>query len=70
MPKGDRTGPKGQGPGTGRRMGGGGLGRGGFRAGPGGYCICPGCGTKEPHQMGSPCNQKKCPDCGAMMTRE
>ena len=43
MPRGDRTGPTGQGPGTGRGKGqGGGQGRrGGFAAGPGGNCVSP-----------------------------
>jgi hypothetical protein len=59
--------------------GGGGRGRGGKRpgrmggplaAGPGGNCVCPQCGAKEPHQRGVPCPQRKCPKCGAAMTRE
>jgi len=44
------------------RMGGGG-------AGPGGECVCQACGHREPHQQGQPCNQKKCPKCGQIMTR-
>jgi hypothetical protein len=59
MPRGDGTGSYGQGPGTGRGLGcGGGRGRmGGNRpgAGPTGNCVCPGCGTKIPHQAGFPC---------------
>ena len=58
MPLGDGTGPMKQGQGTGRGMG---FGRGRRRmegnstgAGPGGYCICPECGTKTPHQRGTP----------------
>jgi hypothetical protein len=78
MPRGDGTGPTGQGPGTGRGMGrgggqggGGGRGRGGgFAMGPGGNCVCPSCGTTAPHQVGVPCNQQKCPKCGQMMTRQ
>ena len=74
MPRGDGTGPRGQGPGTGRGMGGGrggGRGRmGGFAAGPGGGCVCPGCGKTTPHRPGVPCNQSKCPDCGTTMTRK
>jgi len=86
MPRGDRTGPQGQGPGTGRGMGrgrgqgggmgsgtsrGGGMGRGGgFAAGPGGYCICPKCGEKAVHQVGTPCYNQMCPKCGTAMTRE
>jgi len=74
MPRGDGTGPKGQGP-TGKGMsgqgqgGGRGLG-GGFAAGPGGYCVCPNCGEKATHQLGTPCNEQKCPQCGAVMRRE
>lgn len=75
MPGGDRTGPKGQGPGTGRGQGRGsgrgqGSGGGGFGAGPGGLCICPNCGEKATHQLGTPCYEQKCPKCGAAMTRE
>jgi hypothetical protein len=73
MPRGDGTGPRGKGPGTGRgmRRAGGGLGLGGgFAAGPGGSCICPNCGEKVAHQLGSPCFEQKCPKCGAAMTRE
>ena len=84
MPRGDGTGPFGQGPGTGRGMGrgggqgfGGGKGQGsrrgragGFRLGPGGNCICPSCGAKVPHQQGRPCFSQTCPKCGTKMTRE
>ena len=73
MPGGDRTGPRGQGSGSGRGMGrrqGGAHGRRGpFAAGPGGYCICPNCKEKTPHQLGNPCHEQKCPKCGALMTR-
>ncbi|MCC7174096.1 MAG: NifB/NifX family molybdenum-iron cluster-binding protein [Bryobacterales bacterium] len=71
--------PRGSGMGFGRgRGGGGGGGRGGarsgrmggpFAAGPGGECACPNCGEKTPHTAGQPCNQMKCPKCGASMTR-
>jgi len=27
------------------------------------FCICPGCGTKIPHEPGKPCNQHICPNC-------
>jgi hypothetical protein len=73
MPRGDGTGPSGQGPGTGR-----GLGRGGGRgrmkgtragAGPAGGCVCPSCGTAVPHQVGTPCYSLSCPQCGAKMVR-
>ena len=74
MPRGDGTGPRGQGPGTGRGMGraqGGGRGQGGgFAEGPGGYCICPNCGERVSHQLGSPCYEQSCPKCGTTMTRE
>lgn len=73
MPRGDGTGPKGQGPrtgsGTGSRKGGSGQG-GGSGIGPGGFCACPKCGEKVPHQAGTPCYDQKCPKCGAAMTRE
>jgi len=74
MPRGDGTGPSGQGPGTGRGLGRGrGMGRmGGNRpgAGPNGSCVCPSCGTKMPHQAGIPCYDLECPKCGARMGRE
>ena len=73
MPRGDGTGPMGQGPGKGQGMGRkqGGAGRmGGFGAGPGGNCICLNCGNIIPHQQGVPCNQAKCPTCGIPMSRE
>ena len=83
MPRGDGTGPAGQGPGTGRGMGmggGRGMGRGasmgrgrlgGNRAGagPGGHCVCPSCGAKVPHQAGTPCAMMNCPKCGIRMVR-
>lgn len=43
---------------------------GGFALGPGGKCVCPNCNHKEAHQLGTPCSGKKCPKCGATMTRE
>ena len=64
MPRGDGMGPP-QGGGKGRgRMGG------PSKAGPGGQCVCPSCGTTAPHTVGQPCNNIRCPKCGAMMTRE
>ena len=58
---------QGQGQGSGR-----GRGRQGGpqAAGPGGYCVCPDCGHKVKHDAGQPCNQKKCPKCGANMIRD
>lgn len=74
MPRGDKTGPQGQGPGTGRGRGmgprGGGRNRGNrFGAGPGGECICPDCGQRVPHELGAACFEQKCPKCGTVMTR-
>ena len=75
MPRGDGTGPRGQGPGTGRGIRGSGQGAGrgkggGFAAGPGGSCVCPNCGAKSSHQLGSPCYEQQCSKCGTAMTRE
>ena len=61
MPGGDGTGPRGGGQGRGR-----GAGRG---LGGGGDCLCPNCGHREPHQLGVPCYTRKCPKCGALLTR-
>ncbi|MHA1488350.1 MAG: hypothetical protein ACTSRI_01695 [Promethearchaeota archaeon] len=38
-------------------------------AGPSGSCICPNCKTTIPHQVGVPCYNQICPNCGAKMTR-
>jgi len=73
MPRGDGTGPMGQG----RGMGGGrGMGRGGGQmrggrlgAGSSGVCVCTGCGAKIPHTQGVPCTSIKCPKCGALLLR-
>ena len=65
MPWGDGTGPGRDGGGYGRGRGRGG----GFGQGPGGDCICPNCGHRESHQLGVPCYTRKCPKCGAPMTR-
>jgi uncharacterized protein (DUF983 family) len=40
------------------------------RMGTGGRCICPKCGEKVVHQAGIPCQQERCPACGAKMMRE
>lgn len=73
MPRGDGTGPTGQGPGTGR---GAGMGRGGGRGrmagkalGTGGQCVCPSCSATATHKRGVPCTQVQCPRCGQPMTR-
>lgn len=58
----------GLGRGAGRGLGGGGR-QGGFAAGPGGNCVCPKCGHKTTHQIGTPCYQMKCPKCDTAMTR-
>lgn len=50
----------------------GGQGRmGGTMAGSGtGSCVCTKCGHREAHERGVPCLQKRCPKCGAALTRE
>ncbi|MEF8847909.1 MAG: hypothetical protein V5A68_02105 [Candidatus Thermoplasmatota archaeon] len=65
MPRGDGTGPPGQGPSGGGRN----RGQGAGFAGPGGECRCPNCGYKERHQRGVPCNTKRCPKCETPMAR-
>ena len=73
MPRGDGTGPTGQGPGIGRTRGQGTQGRGRmggpFAAGASGKCLCPCCGHETPHTVGQPCNLMQCPKCGTNMTR-
>jgi len=65
-----RGGGGGRGGGAGRGSGGGPGRMGGSKAaGPGGDCVCPSCGHRVPHVVGQPCYQKKCPKCGAQMTR-
>lgn len=60
----------GMGRGAGSGAGGQGRGRmGGFGLGAGGDCVCAGCGNRVAHQRGVPCNQMKCPKCGAVLTR-
>jgi hypothetical protein len=41
-----------------------------YGLGPLGNCICPKCHYKAPHQRGVPCQEEKCPKCGAKMLRE
>jgi hypothetical protein len=38
--------------------------------GSGGECVCPKCGEKVPHTRGVPCQEERCPACGAKMLRE
>ena len=38
--------------------------------GEGGSCICPKCDEKIPHRSGVPCQEERCPACGAKMLRE
>lgn len=60
--------------GGGKRQGQGGRGRGRmsglFAAGRPEFCICPKCGQTEQHEPGMPCIERKCPKCGAFMTRQ
>jgi len=70
--KGSSTG-KGAGRGAGLGGGGGGRGRmGGTRpgAGPAGFCVCPSCGYKVAHTVGTPCYSIKCPKCGINIVRQ
>jgi len=56
--------------GMGRRFRGG-RGAGGFRSNvPPGNCICPNCGLIVQHQLGVPCFQTKCSNCGSPMVRQ
>ena len=57
---------------AGQRQGGSGSGR-AAESGPAtgyGTCVCPQCGRQEPHERGVPCTEKKCVQCGAVMTRQ
>ena len=40
------------------------------RLGAGGFCICPKCKYNIGNQKGTPCQEMKCPKCGAKMLRE
>jgi hypothetical protein len=70
--KGRRRGGVGPGGRLGQGRGGQGRSRQGgpFVAGPSGFCVCLRCGQREPHELGVPCVQKRCPKCGTVMTRE
>lgn len=37
--------------------------------GSGGECICPKCRKTIDHQRGIPCQDERCPECGAKMLR-
>lgn len=67
MPGKDGTGLFGTGPVAGNAGRRGQLG--GIGAGPAGYCICPKCGEKVSHAVGSPCTSLKCPKCGSPFIR-
>lgn len=62
----------GRGSGTGRHGRGQGGGECGRRAGSSiaGECLCLQCKTVIPHAAGTPCNETKCPKCGASMVRK
>jgi predicted Fe-Mo cluster-binding NifX family protein len=70
-----------KGSGGGRRMGGRGQGGKGYRrpasqppnsadAATNGMCVCTQCGYSETHERGNPCVQKRCPQCGAGLSRK
>lgn len=58
--------------GLGKLFGSGGRGRmeGELAAGPGGVCVCPACSAEVPHQVGVPCVEAKCSECGRPMVRK
>ena len=41
-----------------------------YEMGPDGRCICPKCDEKIDHRRGTPCQDERCPSCGAKMLRE
>ena len=41
-----------------------------YEMGAGGLCVCPKCGEKMAHRRGIPCQEERCPGCGAKMLRE
>jgi predicted DNA-binding protein (UPF0251 family) len=70
MPNMDGTGPRSQGLGRGVGRGKGRGRMGGNFAAQEGVCKCPSCGYETTHVRGQPCNTRKCPKCGNLMTRE
>jgi hypothetical protein len=56
--------------GKGEKRSGQGWGRRRGRGGPPINCICPACGQVLPHEPGVPCFKRRCPNCGAFMTRQ
>lgn len=71
MPKGNRTGARNQGPGTGRARKGTVHREQGAVLGPrsGVNCICSTCGYIVAHRLGMPCKDINCPNCGRVMNR-
>jgi len=41
-----------------------------YEMGSGGECFCPKCGDHVPHTRGRPCQEERCPQCGAKMMRK
>jgi hypothetical protein len=39
------------------------------KMGPIGECICPKCEARITHRQGVPCQEERCPTCGAKMLR-
>ena len=38
--------------------------------GRGGFCVCPKCDNRASHSRNKPCQQERCPKCGAKLLRE
>ncbi len=38
--------------------------------GPVGHCVCPKCEYRIRHEAGRPCQEQRCPRCGAKLLRE
>jgi len=41
-----------------------------YEMGTSGSCVCPKCGEKIAHRRGIPCQEERCPSCGAKLLRE